>query len=735
MHRRALQPASIILHGSWPIWAIGGFLVISLSLTLQPVPLVPPVRTALPAIPAVFAAVAGLALIRDDRQSERRLASFLSAALLLWGAGYGISLAQALIFPGNAVLIATANLFILAGYPSFAVWLYLCLPPIHRRFRGFRVILDIIVSCVALATMISFLFINPFISGGLANNHNLFWMLAFPVADLGIILTVLNVLLLGGNERWQSRLRIAGLGFTILFTSELARLLLISFDEIGDNGWVDFGKTAAICLLLLIVFLKPPAETQAQKGLSRQGGKMASWIQPVVPYAATILLVWYAIVDFQVQKTVNAPMAILVASCTVLLVLRQGVIAGEIEMQQYAFLVTVIAESAFICDPMGKFVLVNPAFCTAVGVEPDTDLHNLSLQDILASKDMARYVISQAGMGEWSGEAEMVRTDGARFPVSMAIRQMPMQNQKQPFLVGTAHDLTEQKRQQANLQNTAKELQDAKSLVESFNTSLEAKIAEKTFSLIKATVQLEQQNTTLQRLDELKSDFVSLVSHELRAPLTNISSGIELLLENQNGLSKDAAETLEIVEAEVRRLGRFVETILDVTALDAGHIPFYCAPTSLQAVVGTLSKQFSSLPGWERIVWRIPPDMPYIYADERALSSILIHLIDNANKYAPEGSITIDARVEEGRAEIQVGDCGPGIPPDTIPLLFNKFYRLHQGDSQTVYGHGLGLYIVSRLLQMMDGEIRVENNASGGASFIFRLKTVEEQDGSENPSR
>jgi K+-sensing histidine kinase KdpD len=210
---------------------------------------------------------------------------------------------------------------------------------------------------------------------------------------------------------------------------------------------------------------------------------------------------------------------------------------------------------------------------------------------------------------------------------------------------------------------------------------------------------------------------------------------MELLLENPEGLSENVVETLEIVEAEVRRLGRFVETILDVTALDAGHIPFFSSPISFQAVVGTLGKQFSCIPGWERVVWQIPADMPYIYADERALSSILIHLIDNAIKYAPEGAITIDAQVKDGGGEIRVSDCGPGIPPESIPLLFNKFYRLHQGDSQAVYGHGLGLYIVSRLLQMMDSEIRVENNATGGASFIFWLKIIEGQDGCENPDR
>ena len=109
-------------------------------------------------------------------------------------------------------------------------------------------------------------------------------------------------------------------------------------------------------------------------------------------------------------------------------------------------------------------------------------------------------------------------------------------------------------------------------------------------------------------------------------------------------------------------------------------------------------------------------------ADEQALTSILFHLLDNAFKYAPEGHIWLSAaQTADRRIRVQVKDEGPGIPPDVIPMLFDQFYRSNPKDAQTVYGHGLGLYIVQRLLDAMEGEIQAENCPQGGASFTFWL--------------
>ncbi len=122
------------------------------------------------------------------------------------------------------------------------------------------------------------------------------------------------------------------------------------------------------------------------------------------------------------------------------------------------------------------------------------------------------------------------------------------------------------------------------------------------------------------------------------------------------------------------------------------------------------------------MVWQVPADLPPLLADEQALTSILFHLLDNAFKYAPQGQIWLSAaQSPDGRIQVRVEDEGPGIPPDVIPMLFDQFYRSNPQDAQTVYGHGLGLYIVQRLLDAMGGEICAENCPQGGASFTFWL--------------
>jgi signal transduction histidine kinase len=223
----------------------------------------------------------------------------------------------------------------------------------------------------------------------------------------------------------------------------------------------------------------------------------------------------------------------------------------------------------------------------------------------------------------------------------------------------------------------------------------------------------------------MKSDFVGLVSHELRAPLTNIRGGVELL-QRIRDLPGSAAENLGLVGAETQRLTRFVESILDLTALDAGRMPFYPAPLVLQSVLPVLKQLLTYLPGAERVVWKIPEHLPFVMADDQALTSVIFHLVDNAIKYATEGKIEVLAGVEDNRLRVCVSDEGQGIDPEAIPHLFQRFYRA-SSDSQLVYGHGLGLYIVKRMLEAMNGQIEAGNNPDGGACFTFWLPLVDEK--------
>jgi signal transduction histidine kinase len=256
--------------------------------------------------------------------------------------------------------------------------------------------------------------------------------------------------------------------------------------------------------------------------------------------------------------------------------------------------------------------------------------------------------------------------------------------------------------------------------LEELNARLEQRVEERTQTLQDAYNQLEEQNRALQSLDQIKTDFVSMVSHELRAPLTNLGGGVELLLRHDH----KSADTriLQSIQEEIKRLTRFVETILNVSAMEAGKLLLHPMPLSLPVLAHAARNGWSHTPDFQRIQIDMDEDLPLVIADEEALRSVIGHLLDNALKYAPEGPVRIAALHQGARVQVEVRDFGPGVPLDKRPLLFQRFQRMDSKDSQVVYGYGLGLYISQRLLRSMGGSLEFEAPSDGGARFSFYLE-------------
>jgi signal transduction histidine kinase len=252
------------------------------------------------------------------------------------------------------------------------------------------------------------------------------------------------------------------------------------------------------------------------------------------------------------------------------------------------------------------------------------------------------------------------------------------------------------------------------------SADLERKVQERTEHITQVMLKLDEQNKALVALDQQKSEFVTLVSHELRAPLTNINGGLELLLSREHDLSPRTRNTLELVVAEAERLTHFVETILNISALESGQLPVVTGPVSVPAAIRHVLGQFSNLPA-STVTTNLDSNLPLVLADERFLQSVLFHLVDNAVKYAPHSPILLQVQVVDKQIEIRVKDEGPGIAPEAAAQIFNRFERLDARDSQSVYGYGLGLYMCKLIASALKGDIYLESTSGKGATFVVCL--------------
>ncbi len=164
-----------------------------------------------------------------------------------------------------------------------------------------------------------------------------------------------------------------------------------------------------------------------------------------------------------------------------------------------------------------------------------------------------------------------------------------------------------------------------------------------------------------------------------------------------------------------------MEAILDLSALEAGRFPLRLQALDLGRMADEAAGRFQPLPQGRRIVVSQARSAPPVLADERALASVFYHLIDNGLKYAPSGDIRLEAEADAQVVRLSVRDFGEGIPPEEREKVFDMFHRLDSSDSRQVYGHGLGLHLVRRILEAMSGGIRVESAEGGGSQFTFWL--------------
>lgn len=235
------------------------------------------------------------------------------------------------------------------------------------------------------------------------------------------------------------------------------------------------------------------------------------------------------------------------------------------------------------------------------------------------------------------------------------------------------------------------------------------------------------------RANELKSDFISNVSHELKTPLSLIRMFGELLALGKLKSPQKGQEYADIITREAERLSRLIDNVLDFARIERGRAAYDFAPGRLDEVVERaldVYRQRLEREGF-KLTTKIDAGLPELRIDENAMTLLLLNLLENAVKYG-KGEIAVYLTRQGNMLRLVVGDQGPGIPADEQRKIFERFYRTRGARTTNVRGSGIGLSLVKHIAEAHGGSVTVDSEPGKGAAFIIDLPLVGPMDDAVN---
>lgn len=239
----------------------------------------------------------------------------------------------------------------------------------------------------------------------------------------------------------------------------------------------------------------------------------------------------------------------------------------------------------------------------------------------------------------------------------------------------------------------------------------------------------------LRKTDELKSILLSSVSHDLRTPLSSIRMAATALLQQNVQWQDDVRrDLLQMIDSEAARLSRLVGNLLDLSRIEAGALRPLKEPQDVQEVIARAVDAAGDRLQAHPVRVDVDPRTPLVALDFTMIENVLINLLDNAGRNAPEGTpIRIGVRADSNGVIVEIENEGPGIPPDIAGQIFNRFATAHRGRQ----GTGLGLAICKGLIEAHGGRIWVDRPGEPGARFAFSLPSedLHRADGTQRIAR
>lgn len=237
-----------------------------------------------------------------------------------------------------------------------------------------------------------------------------------------------------------------------------------------------------------------------------------------------------------------------------------------------------------------------------------------------------------------------------------------------------------------------------------------------------------------------QAEFISTASHEMRTPVATIEGYLGLSLNPATAtIDEKARAYLSKAQESVRHLGQLFQDLLDISKVEDGRLSNNPKVIDLVGFTGEIIETFATRAKEKNLVLLFKPSthnqtirqfnpVYYVNADNNHLREVLSNLVENAIKYTEKGNVTVDIKGDDKTCTISVHDTGIGIPPEDIPHLFQKFYRVDNTQTRDIGGTGLGLYLCRRLVETMGGRLWIESRLGEGSTFFVQLERMNHED-------
>jgi two-component system phosphate regulon sensor histidine kinase PhoR len=242
--------------------------------------------------------------------------------------------------------------------------------------------------------------------------------------------------------------------------------------------------------------------------------------------------------------------------------------------------------------------------------------------------------------------------------------------------------------------------------------------------LVQGIVAVLSDITKLKEMDQMKTDLMSMVTHEIRTPLATVRGFAQILLKGGIPAEK-SSEFLGIINRQSNRLVNLVNDFLDISRIESGRQAITKTPFEMDKLVQNSITDLRPLAEEKNIELRYNPPagpIPEVFGDRNLLEQALINLVSNSIKYSPKGAyVEVSLTQENSHLRVDVKDNGLGIPKEALPRLFEKFYRVRCDDRKDIIGTGLGLSLVKQIVEVHGGHISVQSEHGAGSTFTFTV--------------